>query len=246
MALTGGLLSFLSPCVLPLIPVYVSYLAGTSLADAPAAGSKQGNKPSGPATGRAAAWPRWNPRLVANAVAFVLGFSTVFVLLGASASALGKLMLRNQVVLRQVSGVLIFAFGLHTAGWLKIPLLERERRLQFQTRGSGPLTSFALGVAFGAGWTPCIGPILGSILLFAGTTQTLAQGLLLLGMYSLGLAIPFLAVALSLDWMGRSLKKLRRWMPAISVASGVFLMVMGILVYFDLFKRLSGLYYWGF
>ncbi|MCL4515543.1 MAG: cytochrome c biogenesis protein CcdA [Firmicutes bacterium] len=232
-ALTGGLLSFLSPCVLPLIPVYVSYLAGTSL----------GDEPVESAAGRGA---MRNPRLVANALAFVLGFSTVFVALGASASALGKLMLRNQVLLRQVSGVLIFAFGLHTAGWLKIPLLEREKRLQLGTRGSGPLASFALGVAFGAGWTPCIGPILGSILLFAGTTQTLSQGLLLLGMYSLGMAIPFLAVALSLNWLGRSLQKLRRWMPAITVASGVFLMIMGVLVYFDIFKRLTGLYNLGF
>lgn len=227
MAFTAGFLSFLSPCLLPMIPVYVTYLAGGS--DLAAEGER----------------PAWfNGRVFFHALIFSLGFSLVFISLGLSATYLGQLLLRHLALVRKASGVLIFLFGLHMTGWLRLPLLERgfrwrgveQRAVQART---GLARSFLLGVAFAAGWSPCAGPILGAILLYTSTVQTLGTGARLLLLYALGLALPFLAVALFLEPFSRYLVRLQRRGRWLQIISGLFLMAMGVLVYLNLFQRLS-------
>lgn len=225
-AFLAGLASFLSPCVLPLVPVYITYLTGgiSSLQDA----------------------SRFNWRLFKNALGFVAGFSLIFIILGASATFLGRFFLLNQGVLRKVAGVVIAFFGLQTLGLFKIRLFEREWRpaLAAQNRRIGFVhdlgRSFSLGLAFGFGWTPCIGPVLGSILAYASTSATLGAGAWLLVWYSLGLAVPFLVIAVTLDRFGRYyLPWLQKHLGSIKLFTGALLVVLGVLVYFNLFSALS-------
>jgi cytochrome c-type biogenesis protein len=222
-ALGAGVLSFISPCVLPLVPVYISYLSGT------AAGQQD-------AGGRAAT--------VWQALLFVLGFSAVFIILGASAGLLGSGLNQYLPVLRQVGGILLVVFGLHVMGAITIPLLYREKRLDYQpvTRGGG--TSFVVGMVFALGWTPCVGPILAAILLLASDSATVGQGALLLAVYSMGLGLPFLATALALGSVTRVLKRLNRYYHAIEVVSGLFLIVLGVLLFTNTLQRLAGLFNW--
>jgi cytochrome c-type biogenesis protein len=211
LAFSAGVLSFLSPCVLPLIPSYFSYLTGLSSEEI-----------------------RLNPGqtravVLKNAVMFVLGFSVLFILFGASATFIGKFLLSHQEILRQVGGFLIVFFGLYILGLIKLPFLMRDIRFHFQDRPAGLIGSFLIGVAFGAGWTPCVGPILGSILLYAGMTQSVLIGILLLMAYSLGLAVPFLLTALGVNIFlgflkGRSLLWLNR-------LSGAFLILVGVMIF---------------
>ncbi|MGI6036151.1 MAG: cytochrome c biogenesis CcdA family protein [Limnochordia bacterium] len=220
-ALTAGLLSLLSPCVLALLPVYVTYLAGLSVSE----GKELDRTP-----------------VVINALLFVSGFSLIFILLGASASMLGQLLLRHQGLLRRGAGILVIFLGLHTGGWLSLPFLGQERRVFVSLPGGG-INSFLIGMAFAAGWSPCVGPILAAILLYAGTAQTLGQGIALLAAYSLGMGIPFLLIALSLQHWQERLRRILSKGRAITIINGLFLIIIGIMLYTDAFSRLAMLFF---
>jgi cytochrome c-type biogenesis protein len=217
-AFAAGLLSFLSPCVLPLVPSYVGFLTGMTL---PAL------------TGRRRV-------ALAHALLFVGGFSLVFVLLGASATALGSALKYYQIWIARVGGVLVILFGLVCLGAVKLGLLEQERRLQLQHKPVGYLGSALVGVAFGAGWTPCIGPVLGAILSLAATTDSVARGMLLLGVYSAGLAVPFLLAAVAVDSFLEWFQRFRRFLPWVMRVSGVLLIFVGLLMVSGEFTRLAG------
>lgn len=244
-AFTAGLVSFLSPCVLPLIPAYLGYLSGTSLQVL--AGGPAGVAPSG-AKEAIEPGPRESSRrgiarkVFLNSLSFVLGFSVVFVILGLSASTLGGLLLRYQEPLRKLSGILVFVFGLQMTGIINLSLLAREMRVHNLPKGGTLLSSFLIGTAFSFGWTPCVGPVLASLLLYAGTSGTQLQGAMLLGVYSLGLAIPFLLTALFFERFLGFLPRISRHLPVISTAGGVLLMLVGVLIYFDALAGLQRLF----
>jgi cytochrome c-type biogenesis protein len=220
-ALTGaflaGLISFLSPCVLPLVPSYVSFITGMSL-------EEMGQK-------------RWVA--ATHALLFVSGFTVIFVILGATATALGSALRAQQVWMERVGGVLIIVFGLYLMGAFQWGPLARERRIHIQEQPLGYLGSLLVGVAFGAGWTPCIGPILGSILLYANTQASVGQGIVLLLVYSLGLAVPFIVAAMAVEQFIEWFKRYRRYMPLVTKLSGVFLVFVGVLLATESFSRLA-------
>jgi len=217
-AFIAGLLSFLSPCVLPLVPSYVGFITGMTLPEV---------------SGRRHA-------ALTHALLFVAGFSLVFVLLGASATALGRALNYYQVWLQRVGGVLIILFGLLCLGVFKGGLLTQERRLHLEHKPVGHLGSLLVGMAFAAGWTPCIGPVLGGILGLAATSSDVTRGMQLLAAYSAGLALPFLIAAVAvesfLDWFQR----FRRFLPWVMRVSGVMLIVVGVLLVTGEFTRLAG------
>lgn len=242
LAFVAGIVSFVSPCCLPMVPMYLSYLAGiagrgttvTALAS-----------PVGTGTGTAITMRAQPSRvlIMLHAAAFVAGFSVIFVALGASASVLGVLLRTHLLLLRHVAGVLIVLFGLHTAGLLRLSWLYRERRAHVDpTTGVGLGRSAALGLAFAAGWSPCIGPMLGSILLLASNTATLGQGVLLLVAYSVGLGLPFLLAAAFVQGLAERLRRVNRYFGAINLVAGALLVVMGVMVYAGVFLRLAILF----
>ncbi len=210
-----GLASFLSPCVLPLIPVYLTYLTGQSVQDIGEDSSKS--------------------KLMLNSIGFVLGFSIVFIALGAAATSLGKFLRQHQYIIRKISGILIIVFGLFHAGFVDIPFLNREKRRQIQ-KSNAPsfITSILIGMGFSFGWTPCIGPILTSVLLMASNVETLSAGMGLLGVYSLGLGVPFIVMALLMGTMWDRFKNLYKYMDLIKKISGILLMLIGILMFFNI------------
>jgi cytochrome c-type biogenesis protein len=222
-ALGAGILSFLSPCVLPIFPSYLSFVTGLSFGEL--SGSVDNVK-----TRRA---------IVLNALCFILGFSVVFMSLGASFSLLGRLLFDYQQILRKVGGVLVILFGLYIAGFLKLPFLSRTVRVELHDRPAGYLGAFIVGVTFAAGWTPCVGPILGSILLYASTAKTAETGVLMLGAYSLGLAIPFFLSALALNRFLNYFDQLKHLVPLMSAVGGIFLVVVGGLLLTNYFTILS-------
>jgi cytochrome c-type biogenesis protein len=217
-AFAAGLLSFLSPCVLPLVPSYVGFLTGMTLPEV---------------TGR---------RRVAltHALLFVGGFSLVFILLGASATALGRALNYYQVWLQRVGGALIILFGLLCLGVFNLRLLSQERRLYLERKPVGYLGSVLVGMAFAAGWTPCIGPVLGGILGLAATSADVSRGMLLLAVYSAGLALPFLVAAVAVDSFLDWFQRFRRFLPWVMRISGVMLVFVGILLFTGEFTRLAG------
>jgi cytochrome c-type biogenesis protein len=217
-AFTAGVLSFLSPCVLPLVPSYIGFLTGLSLEEM---GSRR----------RVA---------VTHALAFVLGFSLVFLLLGASATALGRVLNYHRVWLERLGGVLIIFFGLVCLGVVKIGALQAERRLHLQNKPLGYLGSVFVGMAFAAGWTPCIGPILGGIFTLASASETVGRGMTLLGSYSAGLAVPFLIASWAVDGFLDWFQKFRRYLPWVMRASGALLVLVGVLLLTGQFTRLAG------
>lgn len=229
-AFLAGLISFVSPCVLPLVPTYVAYIAGEGF--------------SALRTGEAS-W-RVRAAVLANAVAFVLGFSAVFVAFGLGATAFGQFLNANATALRKVGAVFVFAMGLHLLGVLPLPWLDRERRLQVGGSGGGLLNSWLLGVSFAAGWTPCIGPILGSILIVASNTQSVGAGAALLGAYAAGLAVPFLAAAVALGRLRTWFARLGPHLKRVEQASGLLLIVVAAMLYTNVFLRLSSWFDWGF
>lgn len=222
MAFVAGLLSFLSPCVLPLVPTYLAYLAGVSAGESSPSGEKSLRLP-----------------VLVNALLFITGFSLVFLAFGLSASALGKLLIRHQDLLRQVSGVLIILFGLHMTGLLQFNRMLREKRVHFVPRKAGRLNSLLMGIAFSAGWTPCIGPILASILLLASQSASLATGAYLLAAYAMGMGIPFILAALALGWLINVMRRHASLFPLVGKAGGWLVIVMGLLVLTNYFARLS-------
>ncbi len=212
-ALAAGIVSFLSPCVLPLIPGYISFISGISLQELQAGGTATTLR-----------------RVFLSSLWFVLGFSAVFIALGASATALGSLLLQRISALRVVAGAVIVLFGLHLIGVLRLPFLQYEKKLEVKKRPLTTVGAFLVGAAFAFGWTPCIGPILAAILTLASTQQTIAQGMTLLAVYSLGLGVPFLLTSVGVQAFFRFFSGFRRYLRWIEVASGILLLAVGILV----------------
>lgn len=231
-AFGAGLLSVLSPCVLPLLPAYLSLVSGLSLEEMREGGSE-----------RAVV----RRRVLRGCLGFCLGFSTVFVLLGASATALGRV-LRTwhlevfgvEIGIAQLAGLLIIAMGLHLSGLLPIRALYRERRFQGAVETRNWIGTFLVGGAFAFGWSPCVGPILGGILTLAGAKDTLGQGMLLLAVYSSGLAVPFLAAGLSVERFFEQFQRIRPHFRRLELAAGLLLVAIGVLVTTDQLTRLNG------
>ena len=213
-AFAAGFLSFVSPCVLPLIPGYISFVSGVSVEE-----MRSGT----PATTS-------RMQIFLTSLAFVIGFSIVFVSLGASATAIGKFMFARLPLLSKIAGVILIIFGLHTMGVFRLAFLETEKRVHSQRKPAGPLGAMLVGIAFAFGWTPCIGPILGGILAIAGSKNTVGEGILLLAVYSLGLGIPFLLTSLAINQFFGAAKKIRRYYHGIELASGALLIVIGVLI----------------
>ncbi|HLW79776.1 MAG TPA: cytochrome c biogenesis protein CcdA [Terriglobia bacterium] len=222
-AFVAGVVSFLSPCVLPLVPGYISMLSGESMEALKASGSAP-----------------LASRILRNSVAFVAGFSIVFVLLGASATWVGHFLLSQRTTFNIIAGVIVIVFGLHLTGLVRIPLLYRDARLDTGAPKRGLAGSFVLGFAFAFGWTPCIGPILTAILLLAAKRDTLIAGMFLLAIYSAGLAIPFLLTGLGLSQFLKFYSRFRRHLHVVEVLSGVLLIAIGLLMAFNRFTLLSG------
>lgn len=215
-AFLGGLLSFLSPCVLPLIPSYVSFITGISFDD-----FKTGDK------------ARIRRLTLINSFAFVSGFSTVFVLLGVSSSYVGRLFAVYYDHIRIIGGIIIIVFGLYVMGVLKLNFLASDKRVHLHSKPRGHFGSFIVGLTFGAGWTPCIGPILGSILLVASTTGSALQGFKLLLVYSLGLAVPFMATSLAINSFLSHYSSIQKYMRLIMFLSGLLLIAFGVILLTD-------------
>lgn len=224
-AILAGLLSFLSPCVLPLLPSYLSFIAGVSFEEL------QGS----------VANPRTRRAIFVNSLCFILGFSLVFIAMGAGATFLGQALFRHQALIRKIGGGLVIVLGLSVAGWLRMPFLMREWRTDLATRPAGYLGAVLTGITFAAGWTPCIGPILGSILTLASVTETASAGILLLAAYSAGLAIPFLASSLLIDRFLVFFDRFKRFFPVVTKVSGLILILVGLLLLTDYFTLLSQL-----
>ena len=216
-AFGAGLLSFISPCVLPLIPGYLSYISGLSLDEMRGTGAIEV-----PASVRS--------RVIWSSVAFIIGFSLVFVALGASASFIGQFLMSRLTIMGRIAGVIIVLFGLHTMGLLRIDWLYQEKRVQTNRRPAGFVGALLVGVAFAFGWTPCIGPILAGILAIAAAQDTVGQGVRLLLAYSLGLAVPFFATALAINRFFAAFARIRKYYHAVELTSGALLVIIGILI----------------
>ena len=219
-ALSAGVLSFLSPCVLPLVPSYLTFVTGMSLEDLQGGVNRRAT--------------------MMHSLLFVAGFSAIFILLGASASFLGQFFRAYEIWIARVGGLIIIALGLHLAGVFRLLPLMREKRVHLNDKPAGYLGTLGVGMAFGAGWTPCIGPVLGAILTYGFSQDTMWAGVGLLSVYSLGLAIPFLIASLALDWFLQAFKRFRGWMPVVEKASGVLLIFLGVLLMTGTFTILSG------
>lgn len=222
-AFLAGMLSISSPCVLPLAPIYLAHLAGVS------AGER------GPAV---------RARVMANAVAYVLGFSLVFVLLGVALGAAGALVETGELVsgnrfwLVRIGGALLVVLGLHQLGIIRIPMLDRERRVDAGRLPAGQLTSsFVVGVTFGAGWSPCVGPILGAILTMAAGQGSIERAALLLAVYSSGLAVPFLLAALAWGWSQGAIRAMNRHLGAVTTVSGGVMVAVGAIMILGLYQQ---------
>jgi cytochrome c-type biogenesis protein len=213
-AFAAGFLSFVSPCVLPLIPGYISFVSGVSVEEMRA--------DAAPTTSRV--------QVFITSLAFVIGFSLVFIALGASATAIGKFLFSKLPLLSKIAGVILIVFGLHTMGVFRLAFLETEKRVHAQRKPAGPLGAMLVGIAFAFGWTPCIGPILGGILAIAGSRNSVGEGITLLAVYSLGLGIPFLLTSLAINRFFGAAKRIRRYYHAIELTSGALLVVIGVLI----------------
>jgi cytochrome c-type biogenesis protein len=221
-AFVAGILSFLSPCVLPLVPGYVSLISGATVEDLQA-----GDR-------------RMLGTVMLHSLTFILGFSVVFIALGAVATGIGQFANQYHNLLAKAAGIVVIIFGLHLTGLLKIKALYADKRLHDVKGGSSALGSFAVGFAFAFGWTPCIGPILATILVFAGAQETVFKGVLLLAIYSAGLAVPFLLTSLGVDRFLGFYTRFRRHLHTVEVISGVLLIVVGVLIFMNNLKLLSG------
>jgi cytochrome c-type biogenesis protein len=236
-AFVAGVLSFISPCVLPLIPGYLSFISGVSLEEMrgmPVAAAGGGTVTV--ATGVSAAAKR---QVIITSLFFILGFSLVFVSLGASATYLGQFLMERLTIFGKIAGVLLIIFGLHTIGVFKIPFLLNEARVQANTKPASMIGATIVGISFAFGWTPCIGPILSAILLVAAQQESVNQGILLLSIYSLGLAIPFLLTALAINQFFVAFSKIRRHYHMIEIVSGLLMIVIGVLIFTNRFTIIA-------
>jgi cytochrome c-type biogenesis protein len=231
-AFGAGLLSFISPCVLPLIPGYLSYISGASLEE----------MRGGPAGGNSAAVTvpaDTRRRVVLASLAFIVGFSIVFVALGASATMLGQFLTTRLTLLGRIAGAIVIIFGLHTMGVLRIEWLYQEKKVQTSSQPVGLIGAALVGFAFAFGWTPCLGPILAGILAVAAAQDTVGHGVRLLSAYSLGLGVPFLATALAINRFFTAFAKIRRHYHKIELASGALLVVIGVLIFTNRFTIIA-------
>ncbi len=228
LAFLAGLVSFLSPCVLPVVPSYLAFVSGMTLEEL-RDGTTRGAR-------RAA---------VLHSLVFVAGFAAVFMTMGWTASAFGQAVGQALPWLTRVGGVILILLGLYLAGVLRLPALAREWRVHLTRKPAGAVGSFAVGVAFGAGWTPCIGPVLGSILLYASLDTTATHGALLLGTYAVGLGIPFVVASMAFNWFLAGAARMKRWMVPLERAAGTVLVLVGLLMttgsYASLTAFLAGL-----
>src|ERR1700761_3072916 len=225
-AFLAGILSFLSPCVLPLVPGYVSLISGSSVEELQSSER------------------RLLGTVMLHSVTFVLGFSVVFIALGAVATGVGQVVNEYHSLLSKVAGVIVIIFGLHLTGILKIKALYADKRMHDVKGGSSPIGSFAVGFAFAFGWTPCIGPILATILVLASAQGTVMKGVVLLAVYSLGLAVPFLLTSLGVDRFLVFYSRFRKHLHTVEVLSGILLIAIGVLIFLNNLRLLSG--YLGF
>jgi cytochrome c-type biogenesis protein len=223
-AFGAGVLSFISPCVLPLVPGYLSFISGVSL-------DQMRTAPAGsaPVPGIAGG------QVFLASLAFVCGFSVVFIALGATASTLGAALLERLSLLGKIAGILLILFGLHTMGLLKIRWLYAEKRFQSSSKPAGLFGAFVVGLAFAFGWTPCIGPILATILALAADEGTLQRGILLLAVYSLGLGIPFLATSLAVNKFFAAFARIRPHYKLIETTAGLLMVIVGVLIFTNRF-----------
>jgi cytochrome c-type biogenesis protein len=216
-AVVMGVISFASPCILPLIPSYVSYITGISYDELVNRESRKKNMQN----------------TLFHSLVFVAGFSIIFVLLGATASLAGSILSQYLNVIRIVGGVLIIIMGVFVMDVINIPFLQREAKLHLKTRPAGYIGTLLVGMVFGAGWTPCTGPFLGSVLALAMTSDTLGSGMTLLMLYSLGLGIPFILSAIAISAFLSSFSRLQKHFKAIKIISGIILIIMGVLLLLD-------------
>lgn len=223
-ALLAGTVSFLSPCVLPLAPPYICYLAGISINQVTGEGAIPANI-------------RWRTVLVA--IFFVLGFSTIFILLGASASAIGRLLAGSLHILSRLGGVFIMIMGLHIVGLIRIPFLYRDTRYHGRIEQDGLMGAYLMGIAFAFGWTPCIGPVLAGILFLAANEETIHRGVVMLAAYSLGLGIPFILLAFAMKTFLYYAKKTRHYLGVVEKITGVFLIATGFAFMTGMTNRIS-------
>jgi len=224
-AFTAGIISFVSPCVLPLIPGYLSFISGVSLEE-----MRGGERKS-----------EVLKKVTLNTLFFVLGFSFVFVAMGASATFVGEFLLSKLSLFNKIAGVIIILLGLHIIGVFKISFLNYEKRFHTKSKPLSPLGSFVVGLAFAFGWTPCIGPILGGILTLAANQDTMGKGIMLLSSYSLGLGIPFLVTAVSFNTFLGVFGRVKRHFRTIEIISGLFLVTIGFLIFIGSFGYIAGL-----
>jgi len=222
-AFTAGVLSFLSPCVLPLIPSYLSFVSGVSLEEMQLAQMER----------------ELRRRVILNALSFIFGFSAVFISLGASASFLGGLFLSYRDIIRVVGGVFILLVGIYLLGLFKLSFLERYFQVELREKPSGYAGSFLVGITFGVAWTPCVGPILGAILALAGTSGEVERGMILLAMYAGGLALPFFLSALAVNSFLHFSQVFRRYIHAVHMGAGILLVVVGLLLITDYMTMLN-------
>ena len=222
-AFLAGLVSFLSPCVLPLVPIYLAQLVGQSVYQS--AGTRR----------------EISTRLTTflHAATFVCGFTLTFVALGATASALGGFLSANQVLLRRIGGIILVILGLHLSGILKLPLLYQQKRFEFHPERPGYPASLLIGIIFAIAWTPCIGPITAAVLTMAANAATLRIGVVLLLAYSLGLGVPFLLLGLGLNWLSRLLKALKPYLGKIEIGTGILMIALGVVVFFNMLIYLN-------
>ena len=222
-ALIAGLLSFFSPCILPLIPAYFTFITGLSLDELTEDTGKTRQK------------------VILATLAYVCGFSTVFILLGASASFMGGIIAKYSWIVRYVGGGIILVFGCHLLGLINIRGLNFERRIHLDEKPMHIMGTFVIGMAFGAGWSPCIGPMLGSILIVAGSQETVMQGIVLLSIYSAGLALPFLLISFFINRIIGIMRRATKVLGYVNKVAGILLIIMGILLITDKFRLLATL-----
>jgi len=242
-----GFLAFVSPCILPMLPVYFLYLSGESIkgSDAQPADSDDGLSGSGELSGsigKTTNHPRRRKRLVINTLFFILGFTIVFLMLGATSTAIGQTLSSHRQLLERISGAVIILLGIHMTGLIKIRFLNQDHRMNFGNRKVSFLSSLFLGIAFSFGWSPCLGPFLGSALLLSGQSSTLLEGMTLLFVFSLGLAIPFILASILFEELTVVFVWFKKHMTLVKIVSGTLLVILGLLMLFGWFGYYAGLF----
>ncbi|MCG1023411.1 cytochrome c biogenesis protein CcdA [Sutcliffiella horikoshii] len=218
-SLFAGTLSFFSPCVFPLLPAYITHLTGGKIEDNKIMVNRN--------------------KVFMRSIGFIVGFSIIFISLGASASFVGKLLMEYRIALMQIAGLLIIIFGLQMAGFLKFKFLMKEKKFEYSNKSKSMFGSVLLGMAFASGWSPCVSLALSSILLLASSTETLNQGIILLGFYSLGMAIPFLVITFVLAYSLKVIRKINKYLGKLSFINGVIMIALGFLVLSGQMQKIS-------